>query len=446
MRAVRSGTLLDPNGTLDEDIMSTNVAPAGQRRAMVSLYRTMMRMTHKIDPNVALGAHVQRLLPDAKATKIMASVQELQGHIRVSFRADLIYVSAGSFKEKMAEGIQGVRQLDQLLHSLKFNAHLHADETVDDTKANKQSAADADLWAQSYIDEVEWLPNITELDVVTLAAATTSTPDADSSSLTRFPLFPLNGPFYTPNEPLSLFVNSYWQCPMPGTEIVLKIFEPRYRAMYDTLLSTGSKRFAVPFGHPTETGKFARMGLVYEITNVQEVADETQGRIHMVCNHVVTKPVRMESIVNPTAWLTQETYLEVDCQVMDEWEQDDWSRVESELDQLAEKGHRFARKARDALVAQGLWGFADVWNASAKEELLKLEMQIAAEVRLLSQNERDTDTEKLIAQVREKLQTRRKQLLSLNLDIALLVPKLLQSSGSEREQVLLRLIKTEESR
>jgi len=44
-----------------------------------------------------------------------------------------------------------------------------------------------------------------------------------------------------------------------------------------------------------------------QVTNLNEIADDTNGKIQYLAQHVVTKPIIMEEILNPQVWATKET-------------------------------------------------------------------------------------------------------------------------------------------
>jgi hypothetical protein len=115
------------------------------------------------------------------------------------------------------------------------------------------------------------------------------------------PLFPLGGIVYTPNS-----------------EHVLNIFEPRYRAMYNDILMNGTKRFVVSMSHPTQAGRFAQTGVLFELQELKEVSEQTGDQIKYICNHKVTGRVNIHRILNPEAWTTRDTYLRVEGTVHDD--------------------------------------------------------------------------------------------------------------------------------
>ena len=109
----------------------------------------------------------------------------------------------------------------------------------------------------------------------------------------------------------------------PNSEHVLNIFEPRYRQMYTDILMNGSKRFVVSMSHPTESGRFAQTGVLFELEELKEVSEQTADQIKYICNHKVTGRVKIHRILNPEAWQSRETYLRVEGTIQDDSGQKD---------------------------------------------------------------------------------------------------------------------------
>eukprot|EP00961_Rhodomonas_salina_P271983 3675273-Rhodomonas_salina.2 len=73
-----------------------------------------------------------------------------------------------------------------------------------------------------------------------------------------------------------------------NTDHTLNIFEPRYRAMYNDILFSGARRFAVcPVD---EEGRFARVASVFYLKDLQEVSEQTGDQIKFICEHEVGSP------------------------------------------------------------------------------------------------------------------------------------------------------------
>jgi len=144
------------------------------------------------------------------------------------------------------------------------------------------------------IDSVSWLPTVVGVS----GSGSKATVRKDSEIL---PLFPLGEIVYVPNS-----------------EHILNIFEPRYRQMYTDILMNGSKRFVVSMCHPTEQGRFAKTGVLFELEDLKEVSEQTGDQIKYICSHKVTGRVEMHNIVNPEAWESRETYLRVEGKIFDD--------------------------------------------------------------------------------------------------------------------------------
>jgi Lon protease-like protein len=205
------------------------------------------------------------------------------------------------------------------------------------------------------------------------------------------PLFPLGGFVYTPN-----------------TEHVLNIFEPRYRQMYTDILMNGSKRFVVTTSHPTQSGRFAQTGVLFELQDLREVSGETQDRVKYICNHKVTGRVTINKILNPEAWTTRETYLKVEGIILDDSgkksgeevtdnvygavvaakaakEEGELRRSFSALVKLQhelEEDVRFTLGAVDSLAVKdgpgtdGLWQTVRLWQSFADQRLMSRQNEL----------------------------------------------------------------------
>lgn len=144
------------------------------------------------------------------------------------------------------------------------------------------------------IDSVSWLPSVKGKK----GNGDVKITQKDSEIL---PLFPLGGIVYTPNS-----------------EHILNIFEPRYREMYSDILMNGTKRFVVSMSHPSESGRFAQVGVLFELQDLKEVSEQTADQIKYICNHKVTGRVKIHRILNPEAWESRDTYLRVEGTILDD--------------------------------------------------------------------------------------------------------------------------------
>ena len=110
----------------------------------------------------------------------------------------------------------------------------------------------------------------------------------------------------------------------------MNIFEPRYRQMYTDILMNGSKRFVVSMSHPTDTGRFAQMGVLFELEELKEVSEQTADQIKYICNHKVTGRVKIHRVLNPEAYQARDTYLRVEGTIRDDSGRDDEDKEEEE--------------------------------------------------------------------------------------------------------------------
>ena len=412
-----------------------------QNKVVRTIFRTFVRLTNDMERVVS---DTSRLQPEAVVlaryakghTQTFRTVGELRKHIRDSFRTTS---PSNNLRDDIAKAIRGIQQLETILADLRQKSTVPTQPET--TSYESQNRID-DSWAEKYIEQVSWLSH---LDDEYSHGASIGDP-RNAHERVELPLFPLTGPFFALNQPLELFTPySYWEFPTPGAEIALKIFEPRYRELYSNLLQTPSnRRFVVPFAHPFQPATFAEYGLLYQITNWQEIADETNGVYQFACEHVVTYPVKLHRVLNPNDYHTQDTYLRVEGKIeMDEIELDVRARKEIEKALAEHCDSSLASKSRNALRTEGVWGFIRTWNTSLQQRLLQIELNVAGLVKMELQKKygnnppKDAVTE-VIAQVQNK---RRPELLALKLDLALSIPLVLQTQTErERLQVMLDLI------
>jgi Lon protease-like protein len=170
------------------------------------------------------------------------------------------------------------------------------EDDEDDDEEDDDEVEDFEQPLAKGVDSVSWLPSLVNA----------KKGDDTSDSLVRkdseiLPLFPLGGIVYTPNS-----------------EHILNIFEPRYRQMYNDILMNGTKRFVVAMSHPTEKGRFAEMGVLFELEDLKEVSEQTDDQIKYICNHKVTGRVKLHRVINPAAWESRDTYLRVEGSITDD--------------------------------------------------------------------------------------------------------------------------------
>ena len=187
------------------------------------------------------------------------------------------------------------------------------------------------------------------------------------------PLFPLGGIVYTPNS-----------------EHILNIFEPRYRQMYTDILMNGTKRFAVSMSHPTEAGRFAVWGVLFELEDLKEVSEQTADQIKYICNHKVTGRVKLHRVLNPDVWESRATYLKAEGTVVDDSgkdkdDEEDLAGQKALRDAFAdlvqlqhelEEDVRFTRASVISLSVKpgaggdGLWQTIKLWQSFADQRLM----------------------------------------------------------------------------
>ncbi|KAL7563193.1 hypothetical protein ACA910_014469 [Epithemia clementina (nom. ined.)] len=237
------------------------------------------------------------------------------------------------------------------------------------------------------VASVSWLPTV-------VGAKNVQNPQITKPKSEFLPLFPLGGIVYTPNS-----------------EHILNIFEPRYRQMYSDILMNGTKRFVVSMSHPTEPGRFAKMGVLFELEDLKEVSEQTRDQIKYVCNHKVTGRVEIHRILNPTAWEKRDTYLRVEGTITDDsgkeskdddtkkWNDDDEDESTIKLErslrqafsELVETQHameediRFTRASvatlavKDGPGPMGLWATVKLWQTFADQRLMGRQHELQKE-------------------------------------------------------------------
>lgn len=260
---------------------------------------------------------------------------------------------------------------------------------ADDTDGDEEDWSDDEEEPLSKgIESVAWLPSV--------VGAKDEKVSGIREGAEVLPVFPLGGLVYTPNS-----------------EHVLNIFEPRYRQMYTDILMNGSKRFVVTMSHPTEPGRFAKTGVLFELEDLKEVSEQTADQIKYICNHRVTGRVRLDRILNPEAWETRETYLKAEGVIFDdtkteepEKKKDDiyetiaaaatgYSKEEKALcDSFAdlvdiqhelEEDVRFTRASISTLAVKpgpgedGLWQTVRLWQNYADQRLMMRQNELQAD-------------------------------------------------------------------
>eukprot|EP00977_Amphora_coffeiformis_P002911 scaffold561_cov162-Amphora_coffeaeformis.AAC.12 len=128
---------------------------------------------------------------------------------------------------------------------------------------------------------------------------------------------------------------------------------------------------------------------------------------------------------------------------MDDVELDALARKEIERALVEHADESVAKTCKDALFTEGVWGFLRSWNTSLQQKLLQIELQIAAFVKLEIQQKFENDPPSdEVRNIIEKVQNqRRAELLRYKLDLALSIPRVLQThTCEERLEIILDLI------
>lgn len=168
--------------------------------------------------------------------------------------------------------------------------------------------------------------------------------------VTVLPVFPLGSAAYTP-----------FSCHE------LNIFEPRYRKLYDDILFSGSRRFVVMASSP-DGERFAEVGVVFYLTDLQDVSEMTSDEVKYVCQHRVIGRVKIERFLNPASWEEGDTYLRAETTPVEDTEIDKGLDLSAEEDEVMSTLQRLARLQLELEVAQISPDIAEHVNASRSEE------------------------------------------------------------------------------
>jgi hypothetical protein len=162
--------------------------------------------------------------------------------------------------------------------------------------------------------------------------------------------------------------------------------------MYNDILMNGAKRFVVATSHPTEEGRFAQTGVLFELEDLKEVSEQTQDQIKYICNHKVTGRVTLHKVLNPEAWASRDTYLKVEGTTHDDSGKNDAEAVVSsakeeeelrvsfeilvDLQHVLEEDVRFTKGSiaklavKDGPGEDGLWQTIRLWQSFADQRLM----------------------------------------------------------------------------
>jgi Lon protease-like protein len=257
------------------------------------------------------------------------------------------------------------------------------DDDVDDDEDDEDDDDEEEVGGPlaKGIDSVDWLPSVQS------STSSVAAPEATSSgTTTTLPLFPLGEFVYTPNS-----------------EHRLNIFEPRYRQMYSDILMNGSKRFVVSMAHPTEAGRYASMGVLFELDKLQEVSEQTNDVYKFICDHKVTRRVKIHRIINPEVWSERKTYLKTEATILpeDDESDEDPTNQNSLLEAFAqmvdiqhelEEDVRFTKSASTSLAVQpgagesGLWRTINLWQKFIAQRFIARQQELERDFQEKLQN------------------------------------------------------------
>ena len=453
------------------------LTPATRQRVLVkSLYRKLFRESQRIPPQTSL-VHLDQWVGDA----LVKDPETLRAALRSSFRHA---ISKEGKKEGIPRALEGLKYLMML--DAKALSETQAEQSSESSKQQEDNlySLDSPISSESLLESVDWLPSISEMEETT------------EQQMFELPIFPLSGPVFPDEDGEKLpLLSQFSDTPVFGMEVPLRIFEPRYRQLYQDLLSSpdSPRKFVVPFAHPYIPGKFANYGWIYEIVNVDDVADQSNGQFQLVCNHVVTQPIKIAGIANPKDYKTQSTYLrcfannkqenqkeEEDLRDSPLEEQsssaDDLRPLEDLLHELKSKPLSLSsdntnRPIDESLIdrllmasAEGsIWPVAQVWVLNLQTEILRLQVKVSSRIQLQAKAAqqmsasnnlhkdnvawRDYVTDEMIALAQEPYENHLRCML---VEVSTLIPWLLQEDTHKAqcqkmlERIRERLVKDRE--
>jgi hypothetical protein len=398
-----------------------------QARLARALYRGISRWNQKLAVNAPLNQFHRKV-----AGVRIENPATLQQALRVAFRQQV----EGDPKVQIREAMEGLKfvndiNLDKLLEVVPKESQ--EEELTSTIKQQASSITSTSGGVQHILDAVNWLPSISDFS------------DTPVEPI-HLPLFPLSGPVL-PEQGGAIMLPLFTpmsDVPVPGIELTLKIFEPRYRDLYHDAIASKQKRFVVPFAHPILPGVYASHGLLYEITRLEDVADQTNGQIQLLCHHLVTKTVRIDKIVNPSAWTSKETYVRIQGEVLEE-EMVDHVHQMAEL-QAVLKNWKNKAPIVDRLLSslgEGIWPLVNIWMSYCQMELLQMQVGISAEIKVRLESSEETSADQIIIDVQTP---HRERLISLQTELATMLPRLLQLDSKAQCEFMCDIFRKEQVR
>ena len=415
-----------------------------QKQLSIALYRSLAKWCRQAPPTASLS-HLQGSLPNSFSSRDsnyidISTPALLRQSLRQAFRE--ASKSESDTKQRIQDALDGLRTLAQLdpmsLPIATFNETTNSASTNDPEQSSSVASSSSSLGTLSasstphdWTDMIQWLPSLSEME---------DQPYRPSD----IPMFPLFGPVIPAattsstgkhNLHLPLF-SALSDIPVAGMEIPLRIFEPRYRELYKDILSNGTKRFMVPLAHPHDDGRYATHAWLYEIMRVEDIADQTNGQVHLLAHHLVTRVVRIDSIVNPSDAITKATYLRVQGEVLKDnfANSEDFLPLEEEIRQLmASENTQHAALGNNlmsALAEGNIWSMVSVYMTWIQMQVFEVQSKISAKIKLQAQQAETKTIDDSMIELAQAPHAR--ELESLLLEVATLVPLLLQESPRDQ--------------
>lgn len=180
---------------------------------------------------------------------------------------------------------------------------------------------------------------------------------------------------------------------MPYSNPRLNIFEPRYRALYNDILLSGSRRFVVTSADPESQAevRLAQAGVVFYLDDLKEVSEMTQDQVKYVCDHKVIGRVRIKRVLNPSSWFDRSTYLRAETvAIEDEDPEEDCWQLEGQVMDLMRKLEPLYKELqkpywRSEVLNQmnssraeqnGLWSLAELWVKLLDAQLQNAQQEV----------------------------------------------------------------------
>lgn len=217
--------------------------------------------------------------------------------------------------------------------------------------------------------KVRWLPPIDPK---------TEDTDPSSESSLVMPIFPVKASY------------------LPYSNNVLNIYEPRYRKMYNDIIFSGARRFAMVRVDP-ETGRFAEIGVVFYLDDLKEVSEQTGDQLKYIGTHSVISRVQIKKVLNPKDGTSRETYLRAEVEEFNDVDETPLAaytatkaeeEVESKLRKIIELQTKLRENPNLIMFIKafpstrlgpgtnsktpGLWGTISGWQEFLKQRLAKL--------------------------------------------------------------------------